>query len=63
MPTTACTDNFYNTVLVGYLPGTGDTVGPVVTFNTPKPEWTDASGNRTIICSAVALGGFNGLNN
>ena len=63
MPTTACTDNFYNTIVVGYLPGTGDTVGPVVTFNTPKPEWTDASGNRTIICSAVALGGFNGLNN
>ena len=63
MPTTACTDNFYNTIVVGYLPGTGTTVGPVVTFNTPKPEWTDALGNRTIICSAVALGGFNGLNN
>lgn len=62
MPTTACTDNFYNTVVVGYQPGTGDTVGPIVTFKTPKPEWTDSSGNRTIICSAVALGGFNGLN-
>jgi hypothetical protein len=62
MPTTACTNNIYNTVLVGYVPGTGATTGSVVTFNTPKPEWTDATGVRDIQCSAVALGGFNGLN-
>lgn len=62
MPTTACTDNLYNTVVVGYVPGTGTTVGSVVTFNTPKPQWTDSTGNLDIQCSAVALGGFNGLN-
>ncbi len=49
MPTTACTNNYYNTVVVGYVPGTGTTVGSVVTFNTPKPEWTDSDGNRTIL--------------
>ncbi len=63
MPTTACTNNYYSTVVIGYVPGTGDTVGNIVTFATPKPQWTDASGNKDIQCNGVSLGGFNGLNN
>ena len=63
MPTTACTDNYYNTVVVGYLPGTGSTTGSVVTYNTPKPEWTDSDGQLAKQCNAVAIGGLNGLNN
>lgn len=65
MAITACTSN-YTVNLVGYVPGTGTTVGSIVTFNTPKPVWTNA--NQTdpsqvaLQCSAVALGGFNGLN-
>jgi hypothetical protein len=62
MPTTACTNNYYNTVVVGYVPGTGTTVGQVVTFNTPKPEWTDGDQQQAKQCNAVSLGGFNGLN-
>jgi hypothetical protein len=62
MATTACTSN--NTaVVVGYVPGTGTTVGSVVTFNTPRPVWTEADGSTVAIqCSAITLGGFNGLN-
>jgi len=61
MATTACTSpNVVN--LVGYVPGTGETVGAVVTFNTPTPDWTDANNQTALQCTAVALGGFNGLN-
>lgn len=61
MATTACTSN--NTVnLVGYVPGTGLTAGTIVTFNTPKPVWTDSNNAVALQCSAVAIGGFNGLN-
>lgn len=62
MPTTACTDNYYNTIITGYLPGSGDTVGSIVTYNAPKPEWTDSDSNQAKQCNAVALGGLNGLN-
>ncbi len=62
MPTTACTDNYYATNVVGYVPGTGDTVGNVVTFNTPTPEWTTGDNQQAKQCNGVALGGFNGLN-
>lgn len=61
MATTACTSN-YTVDLVGYVPGTGTTVGAVVTFNTPKPVWTDSDEVIALQCSAVAIGGFNGLN-
>jgi hypothetical protein len=37
---TACTENPYTVDLVGYLPGTGQTVGSIVTYNTPPPVWT-----------------------
>jgi hypothetical protein len=62
MATTACTSN--NTaVVVGYVPGTGDTVGSIVTFNTPRPVWTESDGSSIALqCSAISLGGFNGLN-
>jgi len=62
MPTTACT-SYYTTVVTGYLPGSGSTTGTIVTFNTPKPEWTDANGQQAKQCNGVELGGFNGLNN
>lgn len=62
MPTTACT-SYYTTTVVGYVPGSGDTVGSIVTFNTPKPVWSDTSGRTDLQCNAVAIGGFNGLNN
>ena len=64
MSTTACT-SYYTTVLVGYVPGTGTTVGNVSTFNTPKPVWTDNNSTdsaNSLQCNAVALGGPNGLN-
>jgi len=62
MATTACTSN--NTaVVVGYVPGTGTTVGSIVTFNTPRPVWTESDGSSIALqCSAISLGGFNGLN-
>lgn len=61
MPTTACTNNLYNTVLVGVTNNvTGGT--SIVTFTTPKPQWTDGDKQTTIQCNSVALGGFNGLN-
>lgn len=62
MPTTACTNNYYNTVVTGVANNvTGGT--SIVTFTTPKPEWTDANNQQAKQCNAVALGGFNGLNN
>jgi hypothetical protein len=61
MPTTACT-SYYTTVVTGVANNvTGGT--EIVTFTTPKPEWSDATNQRTIQCNAVALGGTNGLNN
>lgn len=66
MSTTACT-SYYTTTVVGYVPGTGATTGTIVTFNTPKPVWSDnVSGSANVVslqCNGVALGGFNGLNN
>ena len=65
MSVTACT-SYYTVNLVGYVPGTGLTAGNIVTFNTPKPVWTEpqVTGATAIAlqCSAVAIGGFNGLN-
>jgi len=63
MSTTACTDNYYSTVVVGYVPGTGTTVGSIVTFNTPPAEWTDSIQDQAKQCNTVELGGFKGLNN
>ena len=61
MPTTACT-SYYTTVVTGIANNvTGGTA--IVTFSTPKPQWTDATNQQAIQCNAVALGGFNGLNN
>jgi len=62
MATTACTS--YNTaVVVGYVAGSGSSVGNVVTFNTPHPIYTEADSSTIAIqCSAITIGGFNGLN-
>jgi len=52
----------YNEPIVGYVPGSGNTVGEVVTFNTNNPMW---SGNQRGLApqgGAVELGGFGGLN-
>ena len=62
MATTACT---INNLVVGVANNiTGGT--EIVTFNTPKPTWTEAnysdSSQIAIQCNAIALGGFNGLN-
>lgn len=62
MPTTACTDNYYATVITGYLPGTGETVGTIVTYTAPPAEWTDSDFAQAKQCNTVSLGGFNGLN-
>lgn len=65
MATTACTNNIYNTVVVGVANNlTGGT--SIVTFNTPKPVWTNSNytdqSQIAIQCGSVAIGGFNGLN-
>jgi len=65
MATTACTNNNYNTVVVGVANNlTGGT--DIVTFKTPKPVWTNAKytdkSQEAFQCGAVAIGGFNGLN-
>jgi len=66
MANTGCTDNIYTVNLVGYVPGTGSTDGTIVTFKTPKPVWSEGGltgpSNMAVQCSAVAIGGFNGLN-
>jgi len=58
-------NQYYETVVVGYLPGSGYTDGEIVTYNTPHPIWTDGSDTRRTVIqdNAVAMGGFNGLNN
>ena len=62
MPTTACT-SYYTTRIIGFLPGSGASAGNVVTFTAPKPVWGDATNQTNLQCNAVAIGGFNGLNN
>ncbi len=62
MPTTACT-SYYTTVVRGYVPGSGDTLGTVVTFNTPKPDYGSVTNTTNLQCNTVTIGGFNGLNN
>jgi len=66
MSITACTNTNLTVNVVGYVPGTGDTVGNIVTFRTPTPVWNEAEltgpSNMALQCSAVAIGGFNGLN-
>ena len=61
MSTTACT-SYNTTVLVGYVPVSGNTVGSVVTLKTPTPVWTDENSNISLQCNAVTIGGFSGLN-
>lgn len=62
MAVTACTS--YNTAVVtGFVPGSGASVGNIVTFNTPRPTWSESDGTQIALqCSAIAIGGFNGLN-
>ena len=61
MPTTACT-SYYTTVVTGIANNvTGGTA--IVTFGTPTPVWSNTTGGTINQCDAVAIGGFNGLNN
>jgi hypothetical protein len=61
MPTTACT-SYYTTTITGYVPGSGSTLGTVVTFYAPKPDYGSVTNTTNLQCNAVTLGG-NGLNN
>ena len=62
MPTTACT-SYYTTTIVGFLPGSGDSAGNVITYGTPTPVWSNTTGGTINQCNAVTIGGLNGLNN
>jgi hypothetical protein len=62
MPTSACT-SYYTTTVTGFLPGSGSSAGNVVTFATPTPVWSNVTGGTINQCSAITIGGFNGLNN
>jgi len=42
MANTGCTNTNLTVNVVGYLPGTGSTVGNIVTFRTPTPVWSEA---------------------
>jgi hypothetical protein len=48
--------------IVGYLPGTGDTVGDIVTFDTNNPIWMGNQRGLAPQPGAITLGGFNALN-
>jgi len=61
MAVTACT-SYNTTVVVGYVPGTGDTVGDIVTFDTNNPIWMGNQRGLAPQPGAIELGGFNGLN-
>lgn len=51
--------------VVGYLPGSGDTLGVVSEFYSPHPVWTEGEDPTQTVTqgNAITLGGFNGLNN
>jgi hypothetical protein len=54
------TPSYYNTTVVGYLPGVGNDVGEIVTFNTPHPIWSESDTRIPIIQeSAITLSGLN----
>jgi hypothetical protein len=61
MATTACT-SYYKTTIIGFLPA-NPSGGTVVTFSNPTPVYSNITGGTIYQCNAVALGGFNGLNN
>jgi hypothetical protein len=61
MPATSA-NTYYQTTVIGYLPGTGNTVGSIVRFKTPQPIYTDATGQEIAQTNSVTIGGFNGLN-
>lgn len=64
MAISACT-SYYTAELTGYVPGTGQTVGEIVTWDLPHPVWTEGGEPEVIAiqCQSFTLGGFNGLNN
>ena len=57
------TQSNINNALASLKINTGSSTGNVVTFTAPKPVYSDYSGTTDLQCNAVALGGFNGLNN
>ena len=61
MPVTACT-SYYTTTITGYVPASGDTVGSIVTFYAPKPDFGSTTNTTNLQFNAVTLGA-NGLNN
>jgi len=55
MAANACT-SYYKVTIIGYLTG-------LVTYANPTPIASNVTGGTINQCNAVALGGFNGLNN
>jgi hypothetical protein len=55
MAVNACT-SYYKVTIISYVSGT-------VTFANPTPIASNVTGGTIFQCGAVALGGFNGLNN
>jgi hypothetical protein len=61
MLTTDCT-SYYTTVVTGI--DNNVTIGAsILTLATPKPDRTDTNRQQSKQCNAVAIGGFNRLNN
>lgn len=58
MAVSACT-SYYRTTIIGFSP----LANAVVTFANPTPIASNVTGGTIYQCSAVTLGGFNGLNN
>jgi hypothetical protein len=58
MATSACT-SYYKTTIIGW----STLAAAVVTFANPTPVYSNVTGGTIYQCSAVTLGGFNGLNN
>ena len=54
--------SIYNQPIVGYVPGTGNTVEDIVTFDTNNPIWMGNQRGLAPQPGAITLGGFNGLN-
>ena len=58
MAVNACT-SYYKTTIIGWSVSSA----AVVTFANPTPIASNVTGGTIYQCSAVTLGGFNGLNN
>ena len=51
MPVTACT-SYYTTTITGYVPASGTTLGSIVTFYAPKPDYGSVTNTTNLQCNA-----------